>query len=108
MNLKTILAIEAIKLNNKQFLFATLTYLLLTTLVAFAVFGTWNLPPAETKLNLDIKTLNPFGRVMGMFAPHLALIPSLFYIMKVGSEYKHGTIRKNVMDGMSRNDVYNS
>lgn len=107
MNLKTILAVETIKLNNRQFPFVVLTYLSLTTFISFVIFGTWNLPPAETELHLDLKTLNPFGRMMGMFAPHLALIPSLYYIMKIGNEYRHGTIRKNIMDGMSRNDVYN-
>ncbi len=106
MNLKTILAIETIKLNNKQFLFVVLTYLFLTTFISFAIFGSWSLPPAETKLHVDLKVLNPFGRMMGMFAPHLALIPSLYYMLKVGNEYKYGTIRKNIMDGMSRNDVY--
>lgn len=108
MNIKTLLVIEAVKLKNKRSLFVLLTYLFLTVFISFVIFGSWSLPPAETNLHIDINKLNPFGRMMGMFAPHLALIPSLYYMMKVGNEYKHGAIRKNVIDGMSRNDVYNS
>lgn len=108
MNFKTLIALEKIKIQNKQTLVSLVIFLFFTVLISVAIFGTWNLPPSGEKLHIQINTLNPFGRLVSMFAPHLALIPSLFYIMKVGAEYKHDTIRKNVIDGMNRNDIYYS
>jgi len=107
MNFKNLLALEWIKIQSRLCLIFLIIYLLISALFTIAVFTISGLPPIDGKYLIDLVTLNPFGRLITIFVSNLALIASLFYIMQTAGEYKHGMIRKNVMDGMSRNDVFN-
>ncbi len=108
MNFITLLKQEWIKIQSLR----SLVFLLLCILVmigmstlSFAVLG---LPPEVGELTAQqINNINPFGMLLSAFSGTFAMIASLYFMMQYGDEYKYGLIRKNVIDGMGRRDLFN-
>lgn len=98
---------EWIKLQSRRSLIFVIVCILLNAGFSFLSFAIVDLNK-DVKMTADMMaTLNPFAILLGGFSGFLAVIASLFFIMQYGDEYKFGLIRKNIIDGMDRKDIFN-
>ncbi|MES2630040.1 MAG: hypothetical protein V4616_13835 [Bacteroidota bacterium] len=109
MNFNALIKQEWIKLNSRRSLIFLIVALLINTGLVLLGFGILSLPPEDPSLLTSelMERMNPFGFIMSNFSSLLALIASMFFIMQYGDEYKFGLVRKNIIDGMSRRDIFN-
>ncbi|HEX4888469.1 MAG TPA: hypothetical protein VFV37_10530 [Luteibaculaceae bacterium] len=110
MTLKNALRVEWIKIQNRRALIFIGIALLINVALSFSVFGILNIPPDSPSfftLNQEMMdSLNPLGFLLSQFSGSLALISSLFFIQQYGEEFKTGLIRKVIIDGHSRNQIF--
>ena len=108
MNFSSLYKQEWIKLQSTRSLIFLFACLAVNVGISLLTFGILHLPPDEGKLTEEmVVNMNPFGVLMAGFSGTLAMIASLFFIMQYGDEYKYGLIRKNIIDGMGRRDIFN-
>ncbi len=109
MNFNSLVKQEWIKLRSTRSLVFLIIAVLINVAMIFFAFNDANLPPEEgTRLTAEMFNLaDPFGRIMSQFSVTLGLIASMFYILQYGDEYKFGLVRKNIIDGMGRRDIFN-
>lgn len=107
MPLSIIFALEWIKLRNLRALIFLIVFIIIATTLSFFLYGLGGLPPDNGVFLIPLKEMNPFGGFLRTFSGNLAIISSLFFILQTGAEYKFGLIRKNIIDGMGRHDVFN-
>lgn len=108
MNFTSLLKQEWIKLQSTRSLIFLLVCLLLNVGISLLTFGILGIPPEIGSIPAEqMASLNPFAVLLSGFSGTLAMIASLFFIMQYGDEYKHGLIRKNIIDGMGRRDIFN-
>ncbi len=108
MNFISLFKQEWIKLQSTRSLIFLLVCILLNVGISLLTFGVMHIPPTEGKLTAEMMAnMNPFGMLLVGFSGTLAMIASMFFIMQYGDEYKYGLIRKNIIDGMGRRDIFN-
>lgn len=107
MNLSVLFKQEWIKLQSSRSLIFFIICLLMQLGMAFGTFVALSLPPPVGTPFPDLQLVNPFSEFLSKYSQTLAFIASLFFIIQYGDEYKHGMIRKNIIDGMDRRDIFN-
>ncbi len=98
---------EWIKLQSTRSLIFLIVCLFINALIVWVSLKITDVDPKAVVDEEMLATMNPFAILLGGFSGVLAVIASLFFIMQYGDEYKHGLIRKNVIDGMDRKDIFN-
>lgn len=108
MNFQSLFKQEWIKMTSlRSMIFAIISVLAIVG-ISFLTFGVLGIPPEGITMTSDqMDIMNPFGQMMSLFSGIFAIITSLFFILQYGDEYKYGLIRKNVIDGMDRRDIFN-
>lgn len=101
MNLKTLFAIERIKLARPG------NYILLGLMIvlnlAIAILYFYDFSSSENKANL----FSDLGQeIIAAQTSLSSLLISIFLILNISKEYQDGTLRKNLIDGLNRNDFY--
>ncbi len=109
MNFSSLIKQEWIKLRSMRSLIFLIICVLINVAFILVAFNSSGLPPEDgSAMTADLVSMkNPFGLIMRQFSASLGLVASMFFILQYGDEFKHGLIRKNVIDGMARRDIFN-
>lgn len=106
MTFNQLFALEWVKLGSRRSLIYLIIYSLFAVGLSAIVFGiilfSGEVPMGES----GMKGINPFGTFLTGFGEPLAITAALFFIMQSADEYKYGMMRKNIIDGMDRDDAF--
>lgn len=100
MNLVQILGIEAVKLNRLA------NYILLGLLVLIYAGAMWSSYYMFTKSGANVTTDMFFNNILQIENGVVGLFIALFIIINIGKEYADGTLRKNIIDGYTRQQFF--
>jgi len=101
MNLAPVLGIEAVKLNRLA------NYVLLGVLLLIYGGVVWSGYYTFSRAGLDENTVGMFfHNVLQVEGSFVGLFVALFVIINIGKEYADGTLRKNIIDGYSRQQFF--
>mgnify|MGYP005855839403 CR=1 FL=1 len=101
MNITTIFAIERIKLGRLGNYILLSLMIVLNLAISLLLFYQFNSSENETVPIFDISR-----QILQAQSGIASILISIFIILNIGKEYQNGTLRKNLIDGYSRNDFY--